>query len=106
MIRYYPISQLKQNLSAESYFLFYLKRGQLPVVKASSHLRRAHELGALSDALLNVAAFLIGDGRMLGGALVRREYPEHVPDNAETPCVLQTGLYVTTLGGLKMNHRG
>lgn len=66
---------------------------------ASPHLRRTHELGALSDALLNVAAFLVGDGRMLGRALVRREYPEHVPEDAETPCVLQTGLYVTTLDG-------
>lgn len=51
------------------------------------HLRWAHELGAFPDALLDVASLLVGDGGMLGRALVGHQYPEHVPEDANAPCV-------------------
>lgn len=54
--------------------------------RVSCHLRGTHELGAFSDALLDVAAFLIADGGMLSWALVGHQYPEHVPEDADTPC--------------------
>lgn len=49
------------------------------------HLSRAQQLGALSNAFLNVAAFLVCDCRMLSRTLIRHQDPEHVPHNAKTP---------------------
>lgn len=80
--------------------------GTLAGWREPRHLRRTRELGALSDALLDVAAFLVADGGMLGWTLVGHQDPEHVPEDAHTSCVRQGELCVIhkhtpTLGGRK-----
>lgn len=53
------------------------------------YLGRTRQLGALSDALLYVAALLIGDGGMFSWALIRHEDPEHIPKHAKASCTPQ-----------------
>ena len=47
----------------------------------------SHQLGGLSNALLDVAALLVGDGGVHGGTLVGHQDPEHVPDDPKDPWV-------------------
>ncbi len=52
---------------------------QTKAYRLRAHLHCSHQLGAFTDALLDVAALLVSDGRMLRRALVGHQDPEHVP---------------------------
>lgn len=48
-----------------------------------TYLHGTHQLGAFTDAVLDVTPLLIGDGRVLRRALVGHQDPEHIPNDPE-----------------------
>lgn len=48
-----------------------------------TYLHGTHQLGAFTDAVLDVTPLLVGDGRVLRRALVGHKDPEHVPKDPE-----------------------
>ena len=53
--------------------------------ESTPDLGGGHQLSGLPDALLDVAALLLGDGGVHGGTLVGHQDPEHVPDDPKDP---------------------